>query len=425
MAALSEKGGPMTSLQFRALIVALVVVTAISIPALSSNQNMIVVFKPQATYAGYGHVADILQKTGYLNYTRKYSLLPAVAASVDQARLSSLKGSTYVQAIYPDSRARIQLKESIPQIAADLVQKLGVDGKMVKVCLVDTGIEHEHDFLKTPIDEYDFIDADKYADDKHGHGTHVAGIVSSSHSVYRGVAPGVHLLVAKVLDADGDGAISGVIAGIEWCVNHEADVISMSLGDGEFYVDYCDDEPMSMAVNRAVELGATVVVAAGNGGNTSALSAPACASKAISVGAIDKAGRRLQFSNGGQRLTLMAPGGAITSTDIGGGFATRSGTSMSTPHVAGVIALLLQANPNLTPAQIKENLQKNAKDLGATGFDNGFGFGRVNAKASYDAATSACATCAQPQMSSAGLQATVSNTWVILSAFATLMGLLL
>jgi subtilisin family serine protease len=192
--------------------------------------------------------------------------------------------------------------------------------------------------------------------DDNSHGTHVAGIIGSNDSYYKGMASGAKLLVAKVLNASGKGSDSDVIAGIDWCLNNSAQIISMSLG-GDRYLGTCDEDPVAQAVNNAVNSGVAVVASAGNSGQYG-LGTPACASGSIAVGATDKTNNVVGFSSKGSELDIVAPGYKIKSTIPGNWWSNKSGTSMSAPHVSGVIALMLEANPLLSVTNIKKILNE-------------------------------------------------------------------
>ena len=199
---------------------------------------------------------------------------------------------------------------------------------------------------------WDFVNNDGDPKDDHGHGTHVAGIAAANGSV-KGVAPEAKLIAIKVMDSGGSGWTSDVIAGIEWCTNRSVDfnisVISMSLGGG-LYSSYCDsDDPLTAtAVNNATLKNISVIIATGNGlnndgvGRNSQIAAPACVSNAVRVGATTKAGAIASYSNRNSITKLFAPGSSITSTKNSGGYESRDGTSMATPHVSGAYAIINQ-----------------------------------------------------------------------------------
>ncbi len=244
------------------------------------------------------------------------------------------------------------------------MQSIGLDGSGVDVAVVDTGINYSHTAFKNIGIGYDFVRGDNYAEDENGHGTHVSGIIASNDLTYS--APNATLMHIKVLDETGTGNASTVIAGIEWAVDHGAEVISMSLGgtggDGT--------SALSEASDSAVSKGVVVVAAAGNDGPASGtITSPGDAREVITVGAIDDYdsvpswSSRGPTTDGRTKPDVVAPGVSITSTALDGGFTTKSGTSMSTPHVSGAAALLIQAY-HPAPEQVREAFKATAIDLG-------------------------------------------------------------
>ncbi len=218
------------------------------------------------------------------------------------------------------------------------------------------------------LDGWDFVNTDNDPMDDHGHGTHVAGIVASGDSTYRGVAPEANLAAAKAMDSSGSGYISDVDAGIDWCVSNSRrlniSVISMSVGTGSTYSSYCDNyyPSTAAAVNNAVAQGIAVTIAAGNSGSSTGISAPACLGNATSVGAVSDGDSVMSYSNSAGILDLLAPGATITSANLNGGFVQMGGTSMAAPHAAGAIALLhqywrLAYSQNITPAEAENKLK--------------------------------------------------------------------
>jgi subtilisin family serine protease len=224
--------------------------------------------------------------------------------------------------------------------------------------IIDTGINKTHvDFGSRVVSGFDAISSGgDGSNDCNGHGTHVAGTVGGS--TY-GVAKGVTLVPVRVLDCSGSGTITGVIAGLDWVASqHQAgqlDVANMSLGGGA-------SSALDTAVNNAITRGVTVVVAAGNSNADACNSSPARVPAAITVAASDRSDIRASFSNYGSCVDVFAPGVSITSSWIGSTTATNtiSGTSMASPHVAGVAALMLQLNGALTPAQLASVITANA-----------------------------------------------------------------
>lgn len=237
---------------------------------------------------------------------------------------------------------------------------------------------------------YDFINNDADPMDDHGHGTHVAATAAGKDpdGVFLGVAPDAKILAYKVLNSRGSGTWSGVIAGIERAVDpnqdgdfsDKADIISISLGGPGN-----PDDPVSRAVDAAVESGVVAVIAAGNSGpRTQTIGSPGTARKAITVGAVDKNENIARFSSRGPVLhngeiimkpDIVAPGVSICAAQWEDAWESGkcssnpdrtaiSGTSMATPHVAGVVALIKQANPDWTPEKIKSAIKNTAKIIG-------------------------------------------------------------
>ena len=221
-------------------------------------------------------------------------------------------------------------------------------GTGVKAYIIDTGIRFSHaQFGGRAVSGYDAIDGGS-ADDCNGHGTHVAGSVGAS--TY-GVAKQVGLVGVRVLDCAGSGTTSGVIAGIDWVTaDHAAGqpaVANMSLGGGA-------SSSLDTAVQNSINDGVSYAVAAGNENADACLSSPARAANALTVASTTSSDARSSFSNYGTCVDLFAPGSSITSAWYTSDTATNtiSGTSMATPHVAGVAALYLQANPAAAPATV-------------------------------------------------------------------------
>jgi len=181
-------------------------------------------------YKNYVEDKDVDElKEKFVKIKKKYKIIPAVAAFVDQKWIADIKSKKNVIGVFDDMTVHSMLDGSVSQINANLVHSSGNTGSGVPVCIVDTGVEDKHKNLNSLVVEYDFVNGDNNAYDNNGHGTHVAGIVASTHSTYGGVAYGATLMAAKVLDGSGSGWFTDVISGIEWCVDNGAKVISMSL----------------------------------------------------------------------------------------------------------------------------------------------------------------------------------------------------
>ena len=238
----------------------------------------------------------------------------------------------------------------------------------ITVAVVDTGVDDSHPFLSgRVISGYDLVDDDATPQDGNGHGTHVSGTVVDC-------TPGlkINIMPVRVLNNRGSGSDSVVGLGIQYAVDHGANVINMSLG-GLGHSEYIDSQ-----IKYAVSKNVTVVVAAGNEGQDTKDYCPAGDTECITVAAVDKSKSKASFSNYGEAVDIAAPGVEIKSSVPGGGYDSWAGTSMATPHVAAAAALLLCENRSQTPAQIEKKLRDAAEDLGNSGWDRYFGAGFLN-----------------------------------------------
>jgi subtilisin family serine protease len=319
--------------------------------------------------------------------------------------------------VWLDRKARTSLDVSVPQIGAPAAWQAGYTGKGVTVAVLDTGIAAGHpDLAGKVLAAQDFTESASGTEDKQGHGTHVASTIvgtgSASGGKFKGVAPDGKLVVGKVLDDDGSGWYSGIIAGMEWAATR-APIVSMSLG-GDEASDGTD--PLSQAVNRlSASTGALFVVAAGNSGQgKERISTPAAADAALTVGAVSKQDELASFSSSGPRIgdnlvkpEITAPGVDIVAARVKGSdagdhdpvddnYARLSGTSMATPHVSGAAALLRQQHPDWSGQQLKTALTSTAKPLAdLTPFQAGAGRSTwVARRSSGSARRQVCSTSA-------------------------------
>lgn len=221
--------------------------------------------------------------------------------------------------------------------------------------IVDTGILSSHQqFSGRVLSGYTAISDGNDTTDCNGHGTHVAGTVGGS--TY-GVAKNVNLVPIRILGCDGSGASSNVIAGLDWILKNgkKPAVVNMSLGGDA-------STSLDSAVENLFDNGYVMVVAAGNSNTDACSASPARVSKALTVAATDNTDTRASYSNYGSCVDIFAPGSQINSSWIGSNTATKvlNGTSMATPHVAGVVAEMLQSTPTATPQTISTNLLNQA-----------------------------------------------------------------
>ena len=336
----------------------------------------------------------IARSTDQLSVTTTYTKAPIVAAEGTPEAIAELAQDPRIERIWYDLPVHTCLDVSVSLIGAPQVWEKGRQGQSVKVGILDTGCDLQHTDLAGRIQAHTDFTGKGSAQDGNGHGSHVAGIVAGSGVAsggrYRGVAPEVDLHIAKVLDDQGSGRTSTVIAGLEWAIDQGVHVVNLSLGsDGN-----CDgSDALSEACDAAVGQGIVVVVAAGNNGpNPRTVGSPGCAREVITIGASTDADGIASFSSRGPTLDgrvkpdVVFPGKDIVAaraadTSLGrivdGDYAELSGTSMATPHATGTVAILLESEPDLSPAAVKERLKATSVDLGLDFNTQGTGRGDV------------------------------------------------
>lgn len=266
----------------------------------------------------------------------------------------------------------------------------------IVVAVIDTGVSLNHPDLKpNVISGYDFVEGDNIPQDGNGHGTNVAGIIGAALNGVGivGVAPSTHILPVRVLDNGGSGYTSDVAAGIDYAADR-AQILNLSLGGA--FDDYFINSAIGYAINTQHRL---VVAAAGNCGDSSyflngctsqnqyvypgaySLSYP---SGVIAVGAVNDYDQHASFSNSDPYVTVSAPGVGIYSDYLNTGFASETGTSQATPHVAGLAALIWARHPEYSAAQVEQVITSTAVELGNAGRDADFGWGRIDVQAALN-----------------------------------------
>ncbi len=275
------------------------------------------------------------------------------------------------------------------------------------IAVVDTGIAYENyskykkasDLAGTSfVSGYDFVNNDNHPNDDEGHGTHVAGTIAQTTNNNKGVAGiayGASLMPVKVLDSGGSGYTSDVAAGIEWAADHGAQVINLSLGSSSY------SQTLADAVAYAANKGVVIVAAAGNDGKNGVIYPAALNDHVIAVGAVRHDEQRTSYSNYGSSLDVVAPGGDLSVDQNSDGYGdgilqqtlqqnwwgvdTRNfgyyfyeGTSMATPHVSGIAALLI-ANGLTGQTEVRKVIEETARDKGTFGRDDYYGYGLVDA----------------------------------------------
>lgn len=313
---------------------------------------------------------------------KQFRHVDGAVADITPQNLTKLQKDPNVAYVEEDNVVKataIQMNWGISDIKAPVSWQSGLTGKGIKIAVIDTGIAAHSDLsIAGGTNVISGSSTAAYADDN-GHGTHVAGIIGGKglNGGVKGVAPDASIYAVKALDAKGSGYTSDIIAGIDWAIENKIDIISMSFG--------CDQADISLqnAVDTAYKNGILVVAAAGNDGNAygtgTNVQYPAKYSSVIAVGAVDSTNKRAAFSSTGNEVEVSAPGVNIVSTYLNGLYAQMSGTSMAAPFVAGDLALLKQKYPSYTNVQLRQLLDNNVIDLGATGKDPLYGFGLVQA----------------------------------------------
>ncbi len=326
--------------------------------------------------------------SGEIKY--QYHSIPAIAAKVSRHSISDLKNCPNVEYVEIDSEVCIEERSllipnekamwGLSRIEAGTVNE-SFKGSGVKVAVIDTGIDYTHpDLAANYHGGYDFVNVDTDPMDDFGHGTHVAGTIAAADdgTGFIGVAPDASIYALKALDSNGCGWASDINAAIDWAIVNEMDIVSMSLGGSTDFVS------MRKLCQEANDEGIVLVAASGNGYGCS-VSYPAAYGTVIAVSATSVIDNCASFSNIGEEVELSAPGVNIRSTAPGGGYDSKSGTSMAAPHVSGLAALLLSADNTLDTLEVRIILSSTSTDLGDKGKDVYFGNGLINASAALQA----------------------------------------
>jgi subtilisin family serine protease len=342
------------------------------------------------------HIQQIAPRTT----PRQHVLTNAVTVDLTPPQLEEIANDDAIALVRLERLDKVTtMRESVEVIEArEAWDELGLTGRGVRVAVLDSGVDSNHPALAGKV-----VDEVSTAGEPVGvpgdHGTHVAGTIASQDPVFRGVAHEADLINIKVLTAAGFGEPQFVIDGLEQAVRLNAAVANLSLGWSEIFHGWiCDDADCILceAADNAVRLGVTVVVAAGNEGRSagpgqSNIRHPGAARRVVTVGAVDKDKQLADFSSigpGSGRLSpgspirvtkpdVAAPGVDITSAIPGGVFTSLNGTSMASPHVAGLAALVLEKNGNARPAVVKKVLEDCCERLGFEPREVGYGL--VNA----------------------------------------------
>jgi len=337
---------------------------------------------------------SMLEKSIGFETQFRYWLIDAIAGKIEIDRIPDLVNLPGVVFVELDGRLGIQMEEVVPAHGVDLVwQDTGYTGEGITMAIIDTGIDGNH----TALDDLDddnttndpkivaFYDAINHPEatngteifpyDDNGHGTHCAGITAGTGAPnyqHVGVAPRANLVGVKVLDGGGSGSFAAVMAGMEWTVEkrHEFNIraASMSLGalTGAIEWTSSEEESVNRMANEMMRAGVTLFIAAGNSGGTATIGTPGSAEDVITVGSLDKDTAIAIYSSQGPteegrvKPNVAFVGSSVNAPDAntGDGYVALSGTSMATPGAAGVAVLMYQANPDLSPFDVRNIMQE-------------------------------------------------------------------
>jgi len=315
--------------------------------------------------------------------TKEFTLVNVVAARLPQQAILALSRNPQVRYIEPDHEIT-KFNQIVPWGINRVFgqetyyfptwQKVNID--IISVAVLDTGIDRNHVDLPNLRGGINTRDGTDWGSDGDGHGTHVAGIIAALDNDIGvvGMAPGIDLYAVKVLNDQGSGNTSHLIAGIEWAVNNNIQIINMSLGSSSY------NQSLKDSCDTAYEAGAILVAAAGNEGNNSSnnVDYPARYASVIAVAASNENDGLASFSSVGPSVEFIAPGVNINSTMPGSEFGSYSGTSMASPHVAGAAALLWSADRSLGNVEVRQVLRNTAQDIGLTANQQGYGMVRAD-----------------------------------------------
>lgn len=384
--------------------------------------SVIIEFENGCFETGCNEVKKVTNNHFFNNVKREFSRVSCCSADVTPKGLEEILTScNRIRKVYFNREVNALLDNAVPSAKAKGVIRNDrvLTGAGVTIAVVDTGIYPHQDLEGRIIDFKDFVNNQAEPYDDNGHGTHCAGDAAGNGAAsgfqYSGPAPEANLIGVKVLDKLGSGSLETVMDGVEWCIQYnesnppnKIDIISMSLGSDAQDFGSDNNDPMVSIVEAAWKSGIVVCVAAGNSGpNSGTIASPGVSDLVITVGALDDRDTPetksdddvAEFSSRGptvyglEKPDIVAPGVNIISlrspnsyldklqksSRVGNDYTVLSGTSMATPICAGIVALMKQHNPNLTPDDIKSNLKTGADTW--KGLDpNKYGAGYINAE---------------------------------------------
>ena len=349
---------------------------------------------------------------------------PILAGEIGRAGLERLRRVPGVLRIDPEQPGTLQLAQSAPLVGASVLHALGVSGAGIVIAEADSGIDSDHPDLAGAIaaeacfcrsnggccpDGSNFQVGPGAAEDDNGHGTMVAGIITSDgQAAPPGIAPGAQIVAVKVINSTATCCLADLIAGLDWILDNRPDVAAVvsGLGSNVIYPGDCDSADattagMAFVINALRATGIPMFSPSGNAGSSGAMSAPGCVSSTISVGSVydanigsltypdictdatTSADQASCFSCSNPQTDLFAPGSAITTSALGGGTITESGTSFSAPHAAACAALIAQADPGIPAGAIEATLEATGRPI--VDPKNGLTFPRIDCLAAVQA----------------------------------------
>jgi len=357
-------------------------------PADAGNVRVIIRFNEAPGKAHRDLVRDL---GGTVHHS--FQIVPAIAVTLPEQALAALAANPAIDEIEPDVEVQAHATEydsvwGVTKIGCVSVHagsysgaSKAVLGTGVKVAVCDTGVDYTHPELASRYKGgYDYQNSDADPRDDNGHGTHVAGTIAAVNEGLGiiGVAPQVDLYAVKVLGSTGSGSFSTIIAALDWCLANGIQVANFSLGSSTD-----PGTTTKAAFDNAAAKGLIICCSAGNSGSgANTVGFPAQYPSVIAVAATTSTDGYATYSSTGPAVDIAAPGSSIYSCKMGGGYTTMSGTSMACPHATGACALILSAgitdtNGNGLRDEVQSLLQSTAVDLGTTGFDNYYGYGRI------------------------------------------------
>ena len=389
---------------FSVAAIGAVVLLSSQVQAAENNSNRVDVFVSFDKTPGASERAIVERAGGTVRHS--YTLVPAIAASVPESVIQGLQNSPHVTSVELDGTVYavdVELDNAwgVKRVGSGTVHDGGNKGTGVKIGIIDSGVDYNHQDLNAVYaGGHDFVNNDTDPNDVYGHGTHVAGTACAedNNSGVVGVTSECALYSLRVLNDSGSGSWSATIAAMEWAVANGLQVVNLSLGSSQD-----PGSTVKAAFDNAEAEGLVIVAAGGNSGNPPGngnnVIYPAKYASVIAVAATDKNDTRPSWSSTGEEIELAAPGVSVLSTwnDAdsphnpqpiffdGDWYKEGSGTSMASPHVAGVAALVIAAG--ITDAngngrindEVRAVLTSTADDIGAAGKDTHYGYGLVNA----------------------------------------------